>query len=263
MGGNLALSSEERDEALSSEPFLERWIRPYIGSDEFINGKKRFCFWLEGATPSDISSSKILSDRVRAVYEFRKASKAKTTNGYAKTPALFAQRPQKQGCDFLLIPMTSSGRRSYIPIGYMDKSVIASNAVFVIPDAELFMFGVLQSQFHNAWTRVVCGRQKSDYRYSKEIVYNCFVWPECGEHERDLVSRCAQRVLDVRASHSDATLAQMYDPKNQFLFPDLVDAHHALDAAVERAYGVNYARDEERIVQHLFKLYAKKTGGEE
>lgn len=262
-GGNLILSPGEKEEILNSEPLLEHWIRPFVGAEEFINDKRRYCLWLEGASTTDIAASKVLSERVQKVYEFRVTSKAKTTNGYAKTPALFAQRPQKQGCDFLLIPKTSSERRHYVPIGYMGKEVVASDAAFIIPNADLFMFGVLQSQFHNAWMRAVAGRLESRYRYSKEIVYNCFVWPECGEHERDVVSRYAQRVLDVRASHSDATLAQMYDPKNQFLFPDLVDAHHALDAAVERAYGVNYARDEERIVQHLFKLYAEKTGGEE
>lgn len=262
-GGNLILSPGEKEEILNSEPLLEHWIRPFVGAEEFINDKRRYCLWLEGASTTDIAASKVLSERVQKVYEFRVTSKAKTTNGYAKTPALFAQRPQKQGCDFLLIPKTSSERRHYVPIGYMGKEVVASDAAFIIPNADLFMFGVLQSQFHNAWMRAVAGRLESRYRYSKEIVYNCFVWPECGEHERDVVSRYVQRVLDVRASHSDATLAQMYDPKNQFLFPDLVDAHHALDAAVERAYGVNYARDEERIVQHLFKLYAEKTGGEE
>lgn len=258
-GGNLILSTEERDEVLSLEPSLERWIRPYVGSDEFIKGKKRYCLWLEEASAVDIAASKVLSERVRKVYEFRMASKAKTTNGYAKTPALFAQRPQKQGCDFLLVPMTSSERRNYIPIGYMDKSIVASNAVFVIPNADLFMFGVLQSQFHNAWMRVVAGRLKSDYRYSKEIVYNCFVWPECGQHERELVVHAAQRVLDERAKHSYATLAQMYDPKNEFMFPSLIGAHMLLDASVERAYGVDFSRDEEKIIEHLFKLYADKT----
>lgn len=260
-GGNLILSAEERDEVLSLEPSLERWIRPYVGSDEFIKGKKRYCLWLEGASTADIAASKVLSERVRNVFEFRMASKAKTTNGYAKTPALFAQRPQKQGCDFLLIPMTSSERRSYIPIGYMDKTVVASNAAFVIPNADLFMFGVLQSQFHNAWMRAVAGRLESRYRYSKEIVYNCFVWPECGQHERELVVHAAQRVLDERAKHSYATLAQMYDPKNEFMFPSLIGAHMLLDASVERAYGVDFSRDEEKIIEHLFKLYADKTAG--
>lgn len=260
-GGNLILSPEERGEILSSEPSLERWIRPFVGADEFIKGKRRYCLWLEGASASDIAASKVLSERVRKVYEFRMASKAKTTNGYAKTPALFAQRPQKQGCDFLLIPKTSSERRNYVPIGYMGKEVIASDAAFLIPDADLFMFGVLQSQFHNAWMRAVAGRLESRYRYSKEIVYNCFVWPECGEYERGLVIKAAQRVLDERAEHSYATLAQMYDPKNEFMFPGLIGAHALLDVAVERAYGVDFVRDEERIIEHLFSLYSEETCG--
>ncbi len=269
-GGNLVLKPDEAESLIAAEPGIERFIRPYIGSEEFIKGKDRYCIWLEDAQQSEIEASPALSERVKAVYEFRAASKAKTTNGYAKTPALFAQRPQKQGVDFLLLPMTSSERRAYLPIGYMNKSVVASNAVFVIPDATLYHFGVLTSQAHNAWMRVVAGRLKSDYRYSKEIVYNDFPWPGIGSGRldapvsalvltsaREAVEGAAKVVLEARASHPGKTMAELYDPDK--MPADLMEAHAELDRAVERAYGVAFDGDEEKMVAHLFKLYAEAT----
>lgn len=262
-GGNLVLTSEERERALACEPGLERFVRPYIGSEEFIKGKRRYCLWLEGATSEDIAASPLLSARVKAVYDFRRASKAKTTNGYARTPALFAQRPQKQGADFLLLPMTSSERRDYLPIGYMDKSVVASNAAFVIPDATLYHFGVLTSRMHNVWMRVTAGRLKSDFRYSKEIVYNCFPWPEPDDARRAEVERRAQAVLDARAAHPGVPPKDLYDPEKAFLYLDLIEAHERLDRAVEAAYGADFGGDEAKMVAHLFELYAAMTEGED
>lgn len=261
-GGNLVLTPEQCEQALAAEPDLDRFIRPYVGSEEFIKGKMRYCLWLEGATSEDIAASPFLSERVKAVYDFRRASRAKTTNGYARTPALFAQRPQKQGSDFLLLPMTSSERRDYLPIGYMDKSVVASNAAFVIPDATLYHFGILTSCMHNAWMRVTAGRLKSDFRYSKEIVYNCFPWPEPSDRQREKIEKCAQDVLDARTAHPGAPPKDLYDPDKAFLYLDLIEAHHRLDKAVEAAYGVDFREDESKMVAHLFELYAKLTEGE-
>ena len=256
-GGNFVLKPEERDAILANEPGLARFIRPYIGAEEFLKGKERYCIWLEDADEDDIVTSPILSERVKAVYDFRMASKAKTTNGYAKTPTLFAQRPQKQGVDFLLLPMTSSERRKYLPIGYMNKDVIASNAAFVVADATLYHFGVLTSLMHNAWMRAVAGRLKSDYRYSKEIVYNDFPWPNPTDEQRAAIEKAAQAVLDARANHPSAAPKDMYDPDNEFLYQDLMQAHRKLDTAVETAYGVNFDGNEEKMVAHLFKLYAE------
>lgn len=273
-GGNLLMTPEERDAAISSEPSIERFIRPYIGASEFIKGNVRYCLWLNDATDDEVSTSPILSERVNAVYEFRMASRAKTTNGYAKTPKLMAQRPQKQGVDFLLLPRVSGANRFYIPIGYMDKSVVASDSAQVIADTTLYHFGVLTSLTHNAWMRVVAGRLKSDYRYSKEIVYNCFPWPNPTDEQRDEIERCAKAVLEAREAHDGKTLAEMYDgispmPESpgkadlkkfdQREYDDLKAAHAALDCAVEAAYGVDFNGDEEKIVAHLFKLYAEKT----
>ena len=248
-GGNLILSEEERNDVLSKEPQLSKFVRPYIGSEEFIKGKMRYCLWLNDATQAEIDASPI--------FEFRSNSKAKTTNGYAKTPHLIAQRPQKQGVDFLILPRVSSERRLYIPIGYMDKSVVASDSAQIITDATLYHFGVLTSLFHNAWMRVVAGRLKSDYRYSKEIVYNCFPWPSPTDLQKESITDLAQNVIKARNNHPNKSLAELYDPDK--MPNDLLDAHKKLDKAVEEAYGVDFDGDEEKIVAHLFKLYSEKT----
>lgn len=145
-------------------------------------------------------------------------------------------------------------------MGFIGPETFCSDLVFLVSDATLYHFGVLHSQFHNAWMRTVAGRLKSDYRYSGGVVYNNFVWPEPTDAQRAEIERCAQAVLDARAAQDGATLADMYDPDNETFFPDLMAAHRALDAAVEVAYGVDFGGDEEKIVAHLFKLYAEKTG---
>lgn len=160
----------------------------------------------------------------------------------------------------IVVPKVSSERRRYIPMGFVGPETLCSDLVFLIPNASLYHFGILQSQFHNAWMRTVAGRLKSDYRYSGGIVYNNFVWPEPTASQREEVERCAQAVLDARDAQEGATLADMYDPKNETFFPELMAAHKALDAAVEAAYGIDFGGDEEKIVAHLFNLYAKKVG---
>ena len=255
-GGHLILSPEERAAILAAEPDIARWIRLYIGAEEFIKGKLRYCLWLKGASPADIAHSKTLYARVAAVREFRLASKAKTTNGYAKVPHLFAQITQPDGMPFLLVPRVSSERRRYIPIGYMDANVIASDAVQIVPNATLFHFGVLTSSVHMAWMRTVAGRLKSDYRYSKELVYNTFPWPDLRDSAspRERIEKAAQRILDVRAQYPDCSFADLYDEN---LTPaDLRAAHAANDRAVLAAYGLAADTSEPEIVAHLFNLYA-------
>ena len=179
-GGNFVISEEERTEILKKEPALEKYLHPYIGAEEFINNKKRWCLWLKGASPAELRKSRILSEKVAAVREFRLSSKAKTTNGYAKVPEQFAQITQPEGADFLIVPRVSSEKRRYVPVGFLKSGNISSDAVQIVPYATLFHFGVLTSLVHMAWMRAVCGRLKSDYRYSKELVYNTFpfVTPE-------------------------------------------------------------------------------------
>ena len=154
----------------------------------------------------------------------------------------------------ILIPKVSSERRRYIPLGFIEPNTLCSDLVFLAANVTLYHFGVLHSQFHNAWVRTVCGRLKSDYRYSGGVVYNNFIWPQPSEAQRRQIETCAQAVLDARAEHPDATLARLYDPDN--MPANLRAAHQRLDAAVEAAYGVDFGGDEERIVEHLFTLYA-------
>lgn len=252
-GGFLIVGKEEHDEMLETSPGVARWLRPYIGAEEFINGKQRWCLWLKGASPFDIKNNPLIYDRASKVREFRLSSKAKTTNGYARVPHLFAQITQPDDVDFLLIPRVSSERREYIPIGFMARRNITSDAVQIIPGATLYHFGVLTSSVHMAWTRTVCGRLKSDYRYSKDIVYNNFPWPSVGDAQRMNIEEAARAVLDARALFPDSTLADLYDPVTMPL--ELRKAHKQLDHMVLAIYGIPATADEEQIIAHLFGLY--------
>ena len=258
-GGYFVLTEEERDQMLQHEPQLAQWIRPYIGAEEFIKQKTRYCLWLRHAGPSDIKASKTLYERVQAVREFRLSSSAKTTQGYAKVPNLFAQITQPEGVDCLLVPRVSSERRRYAPIGFIKAGVVASDAVQIIPNATLYHFGVLTSNVHMAWMRVVCGRLEMRYRYSKEQVYNTFPWPQATEQQREKIERTAQGILDARALFPDASLADLYD--EVAMPPELRKAHQANDRAVMEAYGWKPGRDftESVCVAELFKLYQKLT----
>ena len=260
-GGHFVLSEEERDLLLQREPSLEKWVRPYIGAEEFIKQKSRYCLWLRNASPTDIKQSKTLYERVQAVRDFRLASSAKTTQGYAKVPHLFAQITQPEGQDYLLVPSVSSERRRYVPIGFMESDVISSNAVQIIPNATLYHFGVLTSNVHMAWMRVVCGRLKSDYRYSKEQVYNTFPWPKPNEKQIQKIEQTAQAILDARAMYPTSSLADLYDRVS--MPAELQKAHAANDRAVMAAYGFcSDLMDEDKeslIVAELFKMYQKLT----
>lgn len=253
-GGHFVLSEEEKELLIQQEPSIARWIHPYIGAEEFIKQKSRYCLWLRDAQPTDIKQSKILYERVQAVREFRLASSAKTTQGYAKVPHLFAQITQPEGQDYLLVPSVSSERRRYVPIGFMKSDVISSNAVQIIPNATLYHFGVLTSNVHMAWMRVVCGRLKSDYRYSKEQVYNTFPWPPPTEAQVAKIEQTAQTILDARANHSGSSLADLYD---EVTMPaDLRKAHQDNDRAVMAAYGFKVkTMTESQCVAELFKMY--------
>lgn len=257
-GGNFVIKEDEYKEILSKEPNLRKWLHPYIGAEEFINGKKRWCLWLKDATPRDILGSKILSEKVEAVRKFRLASTAKTTNGYAKVPQLFAQITQPDSANYLIIPSVSSERRKYVPIGFATAEIISSNAVQIVPNASLFHFGVLTSDVHMAWMRAVCGRLKSDYRYSKEIVYNTFPWPTPTETQKLKIERAAQAILDARAMYPECSFAEMYGDK-MYLFPELLKAHQANDRAVMDAYGFTKGTaartSESACVAELMKLY--------
>lgn len=255
-GGNYLFSDEEHDEFLRIEPAAEKYFHRWLGSQEFINGKARWVLWLGNVSPSDLKAMPRSRERIERVREFRLSSSRKQTLKAAETPNHFGTEIIADATS-ILIPKVSSERRRYIPMGFIDPETFCSDLVFLVPNAELYHYGVLQSQFHNAWMRVVCGRLKSDYRYSGGIVYNNFVWPEPTDAQRAEVERCAQAVLDTRKLYEGSTLADMYDPDNDFLYPELTKAHKTLDAAVEAAYGVEFGGDEEKIVAHLFKLYSQ------
>lgn len=255
--GQFVLTTEEKDELLAEEPEALRFIRPYIGAKEYLNGKQRWCIWLLGVDPREYSGMPLISRRVEKVRAFRQASSAKDTRKRAEAPWEFFRTPVHDVA-YLAIPLTSSERRKYLPIGFFGAGTVPSNATSVIPDATAYHFGVLESQFHSAWMRTVAGRLKSDYRYSGGIVYNNFIWPDPTPEQRAAIESCAQDVLNAREAHPGATLADLYDPDK--MPTDLLSAHKELDAAVEAAYDVDFNGDEEKIVAHLFKLYAEKAG---
>lgn len=255
-GGHFVIHAEERSNILEKEPALEKWIKPYIGAEEYINRKERWCLWLVHASPSDIRGSPILHAKVEAVKKFRLSSTAKTTNLYAKVPALFAQITQPEGESFILIPRVSSERRNYIPIGFLSSDHISSDSSIIMPYATHYHLGILTSTMHMAWMRYVCGRLKSDYRYSKDIVYNNFPWPNPTEKQREEIEVAAQAVLDTRTKFPDCSLADLYDP--DVMPPDLVMAHAKLDKLVEKAYGKTFNNDADRVA-FLFKRYQKLT----
>lgn len=255
-GGNLVLEPDEKDALASQCPEAAKWIRPFSMGAEFINGKDRFCLWLVGVTPAELDAMPPVLERVNRVREMRLASKKAATRKKADTPWLFDEVRPPQGESYIAVPKVSSGRREYVPMGFVTNGMIPGDKLFYISDGGgLYEFGVLESRFHNAWIRAVAGRLKSDYSYSNTIVYNNFVWPDSSEADRRRIEEAAQAVLDARAAHPALTLADLYDPDNMPF--DLRAAHDALDAAVESAYGVEFDGDEEKIVSYLFELYAR------
>jgi hypothetical protein len=254
-GGNLILSDEDRDLFLKANPEAAKFIRPFIGSVEFINGISRWCLWLTNATPQEVRSMAGIKDRVEAVREFRLASKKKPTRTKANSPTLFAEIRQPSS-DYLLIPSVSSETRKYVPMSFIPKQVIANNLVMFVPGATEFQFGVLSSAMHMAWMRQVCGRLKSDYRYSNKLVYNNFSWPEAPTaKQHSAVEAAAHAVLEARREFPSATLADLYDPLT--MPPALVKAHSDLDRAVDLCYRPQVFENDRQRVEYLFGLYEK------
>ena len=255
-GGGFVLSEDQRLGLIKKEPLAEKWIRPYVGAIEFLNNKKRYCLWLVGASPAEIKSCPTVLKRIDAIREFRASSKAAGTRKFAETPTLFCQIAQPD-TDYIIVPKTSSGKRKYIPLGFMDKNTIASDLVFLIPNGTLYEFGVLCSNVHNAWMRTVAGRLKSDYRYSKDIVYNNFPWCSPTAEQKAKIEQTAQAILDARALYPDCSLADLYDETT--MPPELRKAHQANDKAVMQAYGFEPDMPESEIVAELMKMYQRLT----
>ena len=255
-GGFLFLTEEERKEAIAKEPKLEKFIKRILGATEFINNKVRYCLWLVDASPNDIRNSSFIKERVAQVREFRLLSPKKATQESANTPALFQEIRHPKN-DYLIVPRVSSERRHYVPMGYVSSDVVTNDAVQIIPDASLYHFGILESNVHMAWMRAVCGRLESRYRYSKDIVYNNFPWPEVNDEQREKIAATAQAILDARTLYPDSSLADLYDELT--MPPELRKAHQQNDRAVMAAYGFPITMTESECVARLFELYQQLT----
>jgi hypothetical protein len=257
-GGNFILTEEERTDALKREPFIEKYIRPFINAKEYLSGEFRYCLWLVNANPTEIRQSKFINDRVEKVKNFRLSSVAASTRNYPHH-SLFRQVTQPLS-DYIIVPSTTSERRKYIPFGYLSKDVILSNASFSIENTNLYHLGILLSEMHMTWVRYTCGRLKSDFRYSKDIVYNNFPWPNTPtEKQKQSIEGAAQSVLNARAEFHDNSLSDLYDPNT--MPPLLLKAHLALDKAVDQCYRSQSFTSEAMRIEYLFELYEKYTAG--
>jgi hypothetical protein len=256
-GGNLIVEAHEKDAFLRENPSVEPYLRRLLSADQYINGSDRWVLWLVDAPPGLVRENEGLRKRVNAVREFRESSPKESTRRMASKPTLFDQiRQPKQ--PYILIPRHSSENRRYVPFGYFQPDTIISDSCTAIPGASLYHFGVLGSSMHMAWMRRVCGRIKSDYRYSNKLVYNNFPWPmEATEEQKAKVEQLAQGVLDARAQFPGSTLADLYDPLA--MPPTLAKAHEALDRAVERCYRKEPFESDRQRVEYLFALYERLT----
>lgn len=259
-GGNYLFTPEEKAAFLQKEPKSEIWFRRWLGADEFINGYERWCLWLGDCPPDKIREMPEALKRVQAVKVLRLSSKSAPTRKLADMPTRFHVENMPKG-KYLAIPEVSSGRRDYLPLGYLPPEVLASNKLRLLPNATLYEFGALQSVMHMAWMRAVTGRLKSDYQYSVGIVYNNFPWPQTvTEKQKQAVTDKAQKVLDARNNYPDSTLADMYDPLS--MPADLVKAHQDLDNAVDACYGYKGSKDDAARVAFLFGLYVEYSEGQ-
>ncbi|GHU32620.1 methylase [Spirochaetia bacterium] len=253
-GGYLLLTSKEKEELLEKEPEALTWIRPFIGAQEFLNKSERWCLWLVGIKPDELKKLTMIYHRVREVKAVRETS---ARPQLAEIPHLFAQITQPAGQDFILIPSTSSGNRKYIPMGFFTSDNIAANSCHIIPNAGLYEFGILTSTMHMAWMRYICGRLGNGYRYSKDIIYNNFAWPDPDEKQKTEIEKAVQSILDTRNLFPDSRFADLYSPSTMPM--ELLKAHRNCDALVEKIYGRDFPGDGERVA-YLFELYQKKVG---
>jgi hypothetical protein len=258
-GGHLLLSRSERDELLMREPQAGQYVKRCVGAKELLNGEERYCLWLDGVSPNVIRTMPNVMKRVESVREFRLSSRAASTRKYADTPWTFrdTRHPSKP---YLVVPMATSTNRFYIPLAFVTAEVVTTNLNYMVPEAELYHFGVLSSLMHMAWVRYVCGRYGPSYRYSRAIVYNNYPWPTQSESQQKTVEECAQAVLTVREMHPDSCLADLYDPA--VMPKDLRRAHENLDKAVDACYGRKTFNSERERVEMLFEMYTELVKGE-
>jgi hypothetical protein len=257
-GGHLIIEDEDYEAFLLREPTARPYIKRLVGSTEFINNKKRWCLWLVGISPSELRKMPTVIERVEACKVDRENSPDAGRRKLAETPTLFRELNNPES--FILVPKVSSERRRYVPIGFLDNNTISTDLNFIIPDATLYHFAILTSNIHMAWMRAVCGRMKSDYRYSANIVYNNFPWPQPTQQQKQKIEETAQGILDTRSLYPDSSLADLYDPLT--MPPELRRAHITNDKAVMAAYGFGTKMTESECVAELMKLYQKLTNEE-
>lgn len=255
-GGHLIMSQDERDSIINTYPNTAQVIKQYMGADDFLNSIDRYCLWMDEKDFEKFGDLDPIKNRLEKVRQFRLSSDTVTTQEYAQYPYRFRQ-PQYIESDSIIVPSTSSERREYVPIGFLSKDVVVSNSAYVVYNADIFLFSILTSKMHNLWMKTVCGRMKTDYRYTNTLCYNTFPFPIIPDRQKNELQVLAQSVLDIRDQHFDMTLGEMYNPET--MPADLKTAHHLLDMAVERCYRSEpFASDEERL-ECLFKLYEKMT----
>lgn len=255
--GNFFFDEKEYRDFVKVEPRALPYLRRVLGAKEFLHGIPRYCLWLADAPLHEVRNIPVIRERIAKVKQFREESPKAATRKSAATPYLFQEIRQPEG-SYIIVPRHSSENREYIPLGFIDSSTIVTDAVTIIPDATLYHFGVLTSGMHMAWVRAVCGRWKSDYRYSNIGVYNNFPWPTPTAAQKKEIEKCAQGVLDAREAQHGASMAAMYD--SDFMDEKLRKAHRALDAAVERAYRKRFKDDAARVA-YLFGLYQDLVSG--
>ena len=255
-GGHLIIEAEDYDDFIKQEPSSQKYIKKLLGAAEFINNKERWCLWLVDASPSELRNMPLVLKRIQACKEDRENAPDEGRRKLALTPHLF--REQLNPETYIIVPSVSSERRRYVPMGLLTKDTIPTNLVLIIPDATLYHFGILESNVHMAWMRAVCGRLKSDYRYSKDVVYNNFPWPTPTDEQKTKIEQTAQAILDARALYPDSSLADLYD---ELTMPvELRRAHQDNDRAVMAAYGFPIkTMTESQCVAELFKLYQELT----
>lgn len=256
-GGNYLFTEEQKDEFVKKEPLSEKWFRPWIGSDEFINRYYRYCLWLGDCPPNELRKMPECMKRVQAVREYRLSSPSAGTVKLADTPTRFHVENMPKS-NYIVIPEVSSEKRKYVPMGFLSPEILCSNLVKIVSNATLYHFGVLTSNVHMAWMRAVCGRLETRYRYSKDIVYNNFPWPAPTEEQKAKIEQTAQAILDARALYPDSSFADLYD---ELTMPvELRRAHQQNDKAVMQAYGFDYKKmTESECVSELMKMYKELT----
>ena len=257
--GVFTISLDERDELIKLDNRCEKFLRPFIGSAELLRGISRYAIWITSNDVEEANSIPVIKEKIDHVRDWRNKSTRTNTKKLASTPWRFAEiRYEEKPC--VIIPIVSSERRGYIPMGYLSNSTIVSNAAFAVYDAEPYLFALLNSKMHMAWIRTVCGKLKTDYRYSSTLGYNTFPCPPLTSQQKEKLNQSARNILFARANHPELTLADMYDPNK--MPEDLRQAHEENDILVDKLYRSTPFQTDEARLATLFKLYEEMTGRE-